>query len=101
MYGGIVFDRCDDGALSPSPTCGWYEESGYAVPYSQVLIDYQACKSVGANAMDQGFCCECSLSDFLIDDLEGSRAGLTCSIVSGDPTSSAHCLRFHELWYER
>lgn len=80
IYTNIV--GCDDGNASQDPTCGWFvQNNGNVVPHSQ------------------GYCCSCSLMQLLGISDSSSRAGLSCSLFGPD-SSSAHCLRFSELWYD-
>jgi len=47
----------------------------------------------------QGYCCSCSLGEIIGISDEQSRAALDCSLFGSD-SSSAHCLRFDDLWYD-
>ncbi|KAM9971542.1 hypothetical protein ACTFIW_011523 [Dictyostelium discoideum] len=46
----------------------------------------------------QGFCCSCSMSDYIGAD-QNSRANLGCSLL-GSQSSSAHCLSFSPMKYD-
>eukprot|EP00127_Corallochytrium_limacisporum_P005923 Clim_evm68s214 gene=Clim_evmTU68s214 len=77
-----IFDDCEadfvDGA-----TCGYaLDENG------ERIFD------------SQGFCCSCSIARQLGLETGYSRSGIDCQIFGLNASkSSAHCLRFDDLWY--
>jgi hypothetical protein len=77
----FLTNPCQDGT-SPSAACGFATDyAGQNIPYSQ------------------GFCCRCSLTDYLAGQNTLSRSGLQCSLFDSSNAQSAHCLRFGPLWY--
>lgn len=102
IHKALLFDACNAGANSQTPTCGWYTESnGYIVPNSQVRDPwFSFSASFSTHLKDQkGYCCSCSLGEVIGISDEQSRANLDCSLFGSD-ASSAHCLRFNDLWYD-
>lgn len=77
-----AFQSCSVGG--ESPTCGWYLRDGVRVPFSS------------------GFCCSCTFSD-VVSPSGRTRAGNNCGVESlfGSTTfTTAHCLRFSDLYYD-
>jgi hypothetical protein len=72
---------CDDSPSSSSPTCGraFSPDTGSPIPLSE------------------GYCCACSLCDFVGFCDGASRANTDCSLF-GDG-AAASCLSFSPLWY--
>jgi hypothetical protein len=74
---------CNDGDLSPNPTCGWqFTNNKITIPYSQ------------------GFCCKCDFGQIIGVDTTSRNRGNSCDLLNiGAGSASAHCLRFDKLWY--
>lgn len=76
-------NQCKDDPDDTASACGVMidSNSNTAVPYSH------------------GFCCKCSLQDYVSSASTISRANLQCQLLSSNAAQGAHCLRFSKLWY--
>ncbi|HRG13806.1 MAG TPA: HAP2/GCS1 family protein [Macellibacteroides fermentans] len=74
---------CKDGDYDSSPNCGWqYDVSGNKIDNSQ------------------GYCCNCEFWEIIgLSNSQHNRAKNCGGLNFGEGSSSAHCLRFHDLWY--
>ena len=73
---------CKDGFWDDKTTCGFaYDTNGDKLPHSQ------------------GFCCDCPFWSLFDPDDTPMRA-TTCQFMGWSQiTSTAHCLKFFDLWY--
>ena len=73
---------CHDSFTSNDPTCSFqYDSQGNKIQDSQ------------------GFCCDCSFTQFLGIGENINRGNICHTLNLGTGSATAHCLRYEELWY--